>query len=58
MDVAEREIWCKASRLLLQHGDQTPRYLETEAARLEREGDTESVQQWRQIAAAVQHLAD
>ncbi len=58
MDEAEREIWCKAWRLLLLHGDETGHFIDTEIARLLHRGDNEAVATWQQVADAVEKLAN
>lgn len=57
MDEAEREIWCRAWRLLLQRGDGTLALIDAEMAAALHCGDAEEVARWRQIADAVGSLA-
>jgi hypothetical protein len=58
MDDAEREMWCRAWRLVLQHGDAVSDHIDNEMARLLREGNTAAIAEWRQISLAVEHLSD
>ena len=57
MDDAERELWCKAWRLVVKHGDAIDSVIETEMQRALHSGDDASVAEWRQIAVAVEQLA-
>ena len=57
MDDAERELWCRAWRLLLQHGDETENVIDTEIQHAVHLGDRDSAADWKRIALAVQQLA-
>lgn len=56
-ELSEREIWCKAWRLLQRHGADADRLVELEIERCLAAGDGDGATQWRQIAAAVDDLA-
>ena len=58
MDEDERQMWCKAWRLLVKHGDDTLSMIDTEIALALHRGDHESITGWRQLADAVEHLAN
>ena len=57
MDDAEKELWCRAWRLLLQHGDDTAGVIDAEFERALRERDSAGVTAWRKIADAVEALS-
>lgn len=56
MDDAERELWCKAWRLMVQHGDNVDRFIDGEMQSALHAGDSESVAEWRRIAVTVEQL--
>lgn len=53
----ERETWCKAWRLLRQHGDDTERLVRAEIERSLAQRDRAGELYWREVAAAVAALA-
>lgn len=57
MDPAERELWCRAWRLLREHGSDVGQFIDSEMQRALHVGDNESVATWKQVADAVEHLA-
>jgi hypothetical protein len=58
MEESEREIWCRAWRLIQQHGVDAGSYANTELTRSLHEGDDGAVTFWRRIADAVEELAN
>ena len=56
MDEAERQMWCKAWRLLVQHGDDASSVIQAEMRLSLQQGDKEGVAHWRQLADAVEEL--
>ena len=57
MDDAERELWCKAWRLIVRHGDTVDQVIEAAIQRALHSGDDVDAAEWRQIAVAVEQLA-
>ena len=57
MDESERELWCKAWRLLVQHGDDVSRVIDSELQQAVQAGDRKTIDDWNWIARAVEQLA-
>jgi hypothetical protein len=53
----ERELWCRAWRLLVEHGDGTLRMIDAEIDRALRKGDNVALAEWRRVSTAVEELA-
>jgi hypothetical protein len=54
---AERELWCKAWRLIVRHGDAVDQVIETAMQCALQSGNDVDVAEWQQIAVAVEQLA-
>jgi hypothetical protein len=56
MDEVERQLWCKAWRMLVQHGDDALSVIHAEMRLSLQQGDQQGVADWRQLADAVEEL--
>ena len=56
MDEAERELWCRAWRLIVRHGDAVDQVIEAGIQHALHSGNVLDIAEWRQIAVAVEQL--
>jgi hypothetical protein len=57
VDDEERELWCRAWRLLVEHGDRTLPMIDAELDRALRKGDEAALADWRRVSTAVEELS-